>query len=344
MRAYQLTAWQQPPELREAPVPEPGPGQVLVQVGGAGACHSDLHLMEWPEGVVPVSPPFTLGHENAGWVAAVGPGVTGWSEGDAVAVYGPWGCGACRPCRRSEENYCEHSAELEGGGGGLGLDGGMAEYLLVPSARFLVPLGELDPVEAAPLGDAALTPYHAVARSRDKLVPGTTAVVVGLGGLGHMAVQVLRAITPARIVGIDRDPAKLELASSVGADDVMLAGDDAVARVRSMTGGTGAELVLDLVGADDTLALGAQLVRARGDLTVVGIALGSLPFSFFSVPYEASVQTTYWGSLVELMEVLELARQGHVRAHVERFSLDDAATAYERLRAGTVDGRAVVVP
>lgn len=344
MRAYQLTAWQQPPELRDVPVPEPGPGQVLVKVAGAGACHSDLHLMEWPDGVVPFELPFTLGHENTGWVAAVGPGVTGLAEGEAVAVYGPWGCGRCRPCRGSAENYCERAAELEGAGGGLGLDGGMAEYVLVPSDRLLVPLGDLDPVEAAPLGDAALTPYHAIARSRADLVPGTTAVAIGIGGLGHMALQILRACTPARIIAIDVDEKKLALAGELGADEAILAGDDAAARVKSATGGLGAELVLDFVGSDATLALAAQSVRSRGDLTVVGIALGTLPFNFFALPYEASVQTTYWGSLLELVEVLELARSGRIRPKVERFPLDDAALAYQRLREGTIEGRAVVVP
>jgi propanol-preferring alcohol dehydrogenase len=317
---------------------------VLVKVAGAGACHSDLHLMEWPEGVVPFPLPFTLGHENTGWIAAVGAGVSGWREGEAVAVYGPWGCGACRPCRRSSENYCERQGDIAGAGGGLGLDGGMAEYMLVPSARLLVPLGDLDPVDAAPLGDAALTPYHAIARSRHKLHPGSTAVVIGIGGLGHMALQVLRATTAARVVAIDTDPKKLELARELGADEAIHAADDAAARVKAATGGLGAELVLDLVGADATLASGAQMVRARGDLTVVGIALGSFPFSFFALPYEASLQTTYWGSLIELTEVLALAASGKLSAKVERFALADAAEAYDRLREGAIDGRAVVVP
>lgn len=344
MRAFQLTAWQQPPEMREVPVPEPGPGQVLVKVAGAGACHSDLHLMEWPEGVVPFDLPFTLGHENAGWVAAVGAGVGGLREGEPVAVYGPWGCGSCRPCRASVENYCERAGELEGAGGGLGLDGGMAEYLLVPSSRLLVPLGDLDPVEAAPLSDAALTPYHAIARSRHDLVPGTTIVVIGIGGLGHMAIQIARAITPSRIIAVDSDPAKLDLARELGADDAILSDDDAPARVKDSTRGLGAELVLDLVGADATLAAGAQMVRVRGDLTVVGIAMGTLPFNFFALPYEASLQTTYWGSLLELTEVLALAAEGRLHAKVERIPLDDVASAYERLARGEIEGRAVVVP
>jgi propanol-preferring alcohol dehydrogenase len=344
MQAFQLLAWQQPPELRELPVPEPGPGEVLIKVGGAGACHSDLHLMEWPPGQMPFEPPFTLGHENAGWVERVGPGVDTVKPGEAVAVYGPWGCGSCRACRRSSENYCERQTEIAVMGGGLGRDGGMAEYMLVPSARLLIPLGELDPREVAPLSDAALTPYHAIKRSLHKLTPGSSAVVIGVGGLGHMAVQILRTISPARIVAVDSAPEKLALATGVGADATVPAGDGAAEAIREATGGPGAELVLDIVGSDDTLALAAQCGRFEGDIALVGLAGGTLPFSFFSLPYECSLSTTYWGSAIELLEVLELARAGKIRAHVERYPLEQAADVYERLRRGDISGRAVVCP
>ncbi|GEM_PF-54940 len=344
MRALQLVAWQQPPEVREVPVPEPGPGQVLIKVGGAGACHSDLHLMDWPPGQMPFDPPFTLGHENAGWVARVGAGVDAVREGEPVAVYGPWGCGRCSACRRSSENYCERQSEIGVMGGGLGLDGGMAEYLLVPSARLLVPLGELDPADAAPLGDAALTPYHAIKRSLHKLVPGSTAVVIGVGGLGHMAIQILSALSSARIVAVDTSPEKLALATGVGAEITVEAGEGAAEAIREATRGRGAELVLDLVGSEDTIALAAQCGRFEGDLTIVGLAGGAFAFSFFSQPYECSLQTTYWGSAIELIEVLELARAGKIHAHVERHPFEDAIEVYERLRRGEIQGRAVVCP
>ncbi|MFM6849399.1 MAG: alcohol dehydrogenase catalytic domain-containing protein, partial [Terrabacter sp.] len=179
MRALQLKSWKSEPVLTEVPVPEPGPGEVLVQVGAAGACHSDLHLMhEFEPGTLPWSPPFTLGHENAGWVHTLGQGVTGLEVGQAVAVVGAWGCGTCAHCLDGLETYCERPdlAPVPGGGGGLGMDGGMADFLLVPSARHLVPLPDgLEVVDAAPLTDAALTPYHAVRRSLGKLGPGTTA-------------------------------------------------------------------------------------------------------------------------------------------------------------------------
>lgn len=344
MRAFQLVAWQQPPELREVPVPEPAAGEVLIKVAGAGACHSDLHLMEWEPGLMAFDPPFTLGHENAGWVERVGAGVHGVQVGEPVIVYGPWGCGRCVACRRSSENYCERQAEIAVMGGGLGRDGGMAEYMLVPAERLLLPLGDLDPREAAPLTDAALTPYHAIKRSLHKLVPGSSTVVIGAGGLGHMAIQLLSALVPTRIVAVDVSPEKLALAREVGADVAVQAGEDAAAQVREATRGRGAELVLDLVGSDDTIALGAQVGRFEGDLALVGLAGGTFPLSFFSQPYEQAVATTYWGSAIELHEVLELARGGHIHAHVERFELDRVAEAYDRLRRGEIDGRAVVCP
>ncbi len=344
MKAYQLTEWEHQPELRDVEPPEPGPGQVLVKVGGAGACHSDLHLMEWPPGTLGFDVPFTLGHENAGWVAALGAGVEGLEVGEAVAVYGPWGCGRCRACRLSAENYCEHQAEIGAFGGGLGRDGGMAEYMLVPNPRLLLPLGDLDPREAAPLSDAALTPYHAIKRSLHLLVPGSTAVVIGVGGLGHMGVQILRALTPARIVAVDVSDEHLQLAREVGADEAVKAGDLAAEAIREITKGRGCELIVDMVGSDDSIALATAVAKFESDLTIVGLAGGKYEFAFGAVPFEAELGIPYWGTAVELMECLELARQGKIRAHVERFSLDDAPQAYRKMRAGELDGRAVICP
>ncbi len=230
-------------------------------------------------------------------------------------------------------------------GGGLGRDGGMAEYQLIPAARLLVPLPEgLDPVDAAPLSDAALTPYHTIKRSLPLLEPGSTTVVIGVGGLGHMAVQILRALSATRIVAIDTAPDKLRLAEQLGADHTVLAQDDPVGEVGSITGGRGAELILDVVGSDETLANAAQMTRMQGELTLIGIAGGTLPFSFFALPYECSLATTYWGTVDELIEVLDLAAAGRIAATVERFPLARAAEAYDLLKAGRVDGRAVIVP
>ncbi len=345
MHALRLVAWQHEPELVEVSEPEPGPGEVVVRIGGAGACHSDLHLIhDFTEGMMPWGPPMTLGHENAGWVETIGAGVRGLEPGQPVAIYGPWGCGRCHRCTQGIENYCDRQREIGAAGGGLGLDGGMAPLMLVPDARLLVPLGDLDPVIAAPLTDAGLTPYHAVKRSLHLLGPGSTAVVVGVGGLGHMAVQILGALCAARVVAVDTRAEALALARSLGAEHTVVAGDDAAAQITELTKGRGADVVLDFVGADATLALGAAIARPLGDLTCVGIAGGSYPFNFFSVPYEVSLATTYWGSRSELIEVLALAEAGHLTPEVHRFSLAEAADAYRKLAAGELTGRAVIVP
>ena len=346
MKALQLTSWGKPAELRDVAIPKPDAGQVVIAVAGAGACHSDLHLMDWPPGMLPWRVPFTLGHENAGWVHELGPGVTGLAVGDAVMVYGPWGCGRCEPCRLGRENYCDRASELAGAGGGLGYDGGMAEYMLVPSARFLVPIGDLDPIKAAPLADAGLTPYHAIGMVRDRLVPGATAIVIGAGGLGQMAIQLLKATTGARVIAIDKDLGKLETARRYGADHCIPSGhDDAAtaATVRTIAGG-GAQAVLDFVGAEATLSLAAKLLRAEGRLVIVGLSGGALPVSFFGLPYGAQVATSYWGTVPELMELVALAREGRIALDVETFTLDEAMSAYAKLRRGELRGRAVIVP
>jgi alcohol dehydrogenase, propanol-preferring len=349
VKAFRLMSWKSDGELVEVDEPTPGPGEAVIRIGGAGACHSDLHLMhEFEEGLVPWGPPFTLGHENAGWVHRLGDGVEGFDVGQPVAVYGPWGCGSCPRCLAGVETYCmdPENAPVAGGGGGLGLDGGMAEYMLVRDAtRHLLPLPDgLEPAAAAPLTDAGLTPYHAIRRSRHLLVPGSNCVVIGVGGLGGMAVQLLKATTATRIIAVDQNQAALDTAASYGADVTIRPGDDAAEQVREAMGGRGAELVIDNVGADPTLALGAATVDVLGDLTIVGIGGGTLPVSFFSVPYEASIQTTYWGSRGELAEVLDLAARGLITPTVTTYSLDDAAQAYADLEAGEVRGRAVVVP
>ncbi|QGN49622.1 NAD(P)-dependent alcohol dehydrogenase [Micromonospora sp. WMMD558] len=348
MRALRLPGWKSEPELVEVPEPTPGPGQVVVRVGAAGACHSDLHLMhDFEAGAVPWNPPFTLGHENAGWVHALGDGVTGLEVGQPVAVYGPWGCGTCARCRVGVDPYCENpaGAPVPGGGGGLGLDGGMAEYMLVPDDRHVVALPDgLDPVRAAPLTDAGLTPYHAIRRSWAKLGPTSTAVVIGVGGLGHVGVQILKATSAARVIAVDTRDGALRLADECGADLSLRSGADTAQEIRKATGGRGADVIIDCVGADATLALGAAAARTVGDLTIVGLGGGTLPVGFFSVPYEVSIQTTYWGSRPELIEVLELGARGLVRPKASTYALEDAVTAYRKMADGTLEGRAVVVP
>ena len=341
MKAVQLVRWQAEPELREVEPPEPPPGGVVLKVEAAGLCHSDLHLQEWPEGTLPWDLPFTLGHETAGAVAAVGEGVTAFEEGDRVLVYGPWGCGVCWHCARGEENLCQRRRF---GGCGLGHDGGLAEYVAVPAARLLVPLGDLDPVEAAPLTDAGLTPYHAIKRELWRLVPGSSVVVIGVGGLGHMAAQLLRELSPARVVAVDPREGARRLALDAGVaaafdSDGLDPGD-----VRAEAGSEGAVLVLDFVGSEETLRLAAAVVAAGGHVSLVGLGGGTLRTGIGVLPIEWSAGKPSWGTLPELHEVVALARAGTLHVEVERLALDETIDGYRRLHRGEVVGRAVVVP
>lgn len=340
MKAVRLEAWEAAPAFVDVSVPEPGPGEVLLEVTAAGLCHSDLHILDWPAGTLPWELPFTLGHENAGSVVALGDGARGVEVGDRVVVYGPWGCGSCAHCARGAENLCPSRG---GRGAGCGLDGGLAEYLLVPSARYLVPIGGLDPVQAAPLTDAALSPYHAVKVNLDVLRPGSTAVVIGIGGLGHVAVQLVRALSPARVAAIDVRAAARDLAVRHGADLALDGAELTGADARDALGGQ-ADLVLDFVGSDSTLALAVDVLAAGGRLVVAGLAGGSLPKPVAELPFDASVSRPCWGTLPELREVVELALRGAITIETERLGLADTLAGYDRLRNGSVAGRAVVVP
>ena len=263
--------------------------------------------------------------------------------GDPVVVYSRWGCGSCWQCANGRDNAC---ARTQRGphGGGLGRDGGLAEYLLVPSARYLVPAAGLDPVPAAPLTDAALTSYHAVKLSLAQLRPGSTALVLGVGGLGHMAVQVLKAITPARVVAVDVRDAALELARAAGADVTLSTDGLTVEDIRAATGLDGATVVIDFVGSSATLPLAAGSVAQGGDVTFVGRGGGELRVAPGLIPYESTVRMPTWGTVAELAEVVELAAAGKIHSEAEVFGLDDAVSAYGKLRQGEVLGRAVVVP
>ncbi|QTX03495.1 NAD(P)-dependent alcohol dehydrogenase [Agromyces archimandritae] len=343
MRALQYREIGAAPELVEIDTPEPGPGEVRLRITAAGACHSDSFLMSLTAEQYGYGLPLTLGHEGAGVVDAVGTSVTGVAIGDSVAVYGPQGCGRCYHCAQGKENYCERAAELGIAPPGLGAPGAMAEYLIVPDARFLLPLGDLDPVQNVALTDAGLTPYHAIKMSLPKLVPGSTAVVIGAGGLGHVAIQILRAITPATVIALDVGEEKLALAKEVGAHEAFASDASAAEKIRGVAP-QGVQAVFDFVAIQPTLDLGHAVVAVEGDHVVVGVGAGAVPAGILAAPYDSTVRAPYWGSRSELFEVFELARKGLVKVETEVFSLDDAPEAYRKLHDGELRGRAVVVP
>lgn len=344
MKAVQYREIGKGPELVEIDTPEPGPGQIRLKVTAAGLCHSDWFIMGLPAEQYSYGLPLTLGHEGAGIVDKLGEGVTGIELGGSYAVYGPWGCGQCHECARGRENYCPHAAARGIFPPGLGAPGAMAEYLIVDDARHLVPLGDLDPVATVSLTDAGLTPYHAILAAKDVLVPGTTAVVIGTGGLGHVGIQLLRAITAATVIALDITEEKLALAREVGAHHAIMSDEHAVQQIHALTDGLGAEAVFDFTGVQPTLDIARQVVAVDGTVQIVGIGGGLLPTGFFSTPFGVSVRAPYWGSRSELMEVLGLARADAVGVHVEQYTIEQAVEAYHRLHDGAVQGRAVVVP
>ncbi|WP_429425608.1 alcohol dehydrogenase catalytic domain-containing protein [Nocardia sp. GAS34] len=345
MRALQLTGPGRL-EMREVPVPHIAPDELLLRVGAAGICHSDSYVLGLPFALR--EDPLTMGHEIAGTIEAIGPQVRGRTAGERGVVYLCWSCGVCRECVRGNENVC-----LAAGRAamppcpGLGPDGGMAEYVRVPANSF-VPIGDLEFAQAAPLADAALTPYHAIRGAADQLWPGATAVAIGIGGLGHVAVQILRAVTAARVIAVDVAQDKLDLAAACGADLGLLA-DGAAARILELTGGRGAEAVFDFVGTDATVALAAETVAPNGAYRIVGLGGGALgldagPAGGPGLPWGATVRKSYGGTRSDLHASVALAQAGRVRVEVERFALADGPAAFDRLDRGLIRGRAVLIP
>ena len=344
MLAYRLLKAQQQPEFQEVPEPHAGPGQVVVKVAGSGLCHTDFTVISREQSYWKNEPPpFTLGHEIAGWVEELGAGVKGFQRGDSVAVNPSWAsCGRCHMCRSGEENFCLYQKAIRAPG--VGYDGGHAPYVLVPEARFLIPIRDLNPVEAAPLTDAGITTYSAIKPALPEIYPGSTAVVIGVGGLGLYAVQFLRQLTAARVVAVDSTEARLKLAREYGADDVVTSGPDAAKQIRELSHGIGATFILDCVGVDATLATAVAALSWRGRLAMVGAGGGVIPFDFFKEPPGAQLVTSLNGGSIALMEVVEMAALGRIKSLVDRYPLRAVRRAYDDFAQGHLVGRAVVIP
>jgi NAD+-dependent secondary alcohol dehydrogenase Adh1 len=325
-------------------IPEPkveGPLDVVVRVGGAGVCRTDLHIVEgqWAEAMGPELP-YVIGHENAGWVHEVGPGVTNVSPGDTVILHPRPSCGLCLACRAGRDMQCEN-----GFFPGLSNDdGGMAEFVRT-TARACVRLNpETKPAEVAALADAGITAYHAVRKAVPVLYPGTTAVVQGAGGLGHIGIQVLAALTAARIVVVDRNRDALALAEQLGADETVVADGGQVAAVKDLTGGRGGDVVFDFVAEQGAEQDGWAMTAPAGSLYVIGyggeLRIPTLDF----VAGEKNVIGNIVGTYTDLAELMVLAQAGKVTLHTKQYPLRAALDALHDLDAGRVRGRAILVP
>jgi propanol-preferring alcohol dehydrogenase len=332
-------------DLVEVPRPRARPGEVVLDVLAAGVCQTDLHLRSGSDDRTPVGR--ILGHEVAGTVVELGEGVIDWQLGARVAVYPAWSCGTCPPCQAGRRNACLGTGDrrVNPTTPGISADGGMAEQIAVPAVA-LADIGPLDPAVAATMTDAALSPYGAISAVRHMLLPGSSAVVIGVGGLGNMAVQLLHATTAATVIALDVDDAALAKAAP-WADHVLRSDrDDPRAMVLDWTGGYGATTVFDFVGVDRTLELAADVVAPFGAVQVTGMGGGTLSLQARAgsrLPRGATIAPRLFsGSYPDLLEVLALARAGTLQPVLTRFPFGEAVAAFETLESGRVAGRAVL--
>src|SRR5690349_3553717 len=335
MKAVRVHGYHQQPVVEEVADPKiAGPFDVVVRIGGAGVCRTDLHIMEgqWEAAMAPALP-YTIGHENAGWVQEVGSAVSNVAVGDTVILHPTPTCGLCRACRAGQDMHCADSSFP-----GLSHDGGMAEYLLT-SARACIKLDpETRPQDVAALADAGITAYHAVRKAAPLLYPGTVCVVNGAGGLGHVGIQVLAALTPATIIVVDRNPDALALARELVADGGQ------VAAVLDLTGGNGAEVVLDFVAEEGAQQLAFAMTRRAGSHFVIGYG-GNIDIATIDIiSTERNIIGNLVGTYNDLAELMVLAQAGKVTLHTKKYPLDAALDALADLDAGRVRGRAILTP
>ncbi len=337
MRAARLHDGETSLRLEEVPTPEPKNDEVLVEVVGAGLCRSDLHLLDG-ELDDHVHKPVTMGHEIAGRVAASG-GTAEAEIGTPVVVMVGWGCGRCEWCLAGHEQLCREGSEA-----GATVDGGFAEFVLVPHGRFLVPLRSLDPLEATPLGCAGLSAYAAIQRVLPHLADESSLVILGAGGLGQYAVQIGRVCSDASIVVVDPDRERLDLAISLGAHYARDLDDVSRGDLSMLLGNRGAHAVIDFVGTDDTLRLAAEIVGMRGIVALLGLAGGQVSFGFWNLPPESVLTTVFAGTLSNLQQLVPLAEDNEFTGTITRYRFDQINNAVDDLRRGDVLGRAVVTP
>lgn len=341
MKAVRLHKFHTAPVVEEVPEPAiESPFDVIVKIGGAGVCRTDLHIIEGQWDAAMGTPlPYILGHENAGWVHETGSAVTNVQRGDTVILHPTPTCGLCRACRAGDDMHCDDSAFP-----GLSRDGGMAE-LLRTSARACVKLeAKTRPEDVAALADAGITAYHAVKKALPLLYPGTTCVVTGAGGLGHIGIQCLAALSATRIVVVDKNPEALKLAEQLGADVTVVADGRHVDAVKDLTGGAGADVVLDFVAEQGAEMDGWNSTRPGGSYFVIGYG-GTLQIPTLDIiSTERNVIGNIVGTYNDLAELMALAQAGKVTLHTKTYPLDAAPDALNDLDHGRVRGRAILVP
>jgi len=344
MKVVQVVEYHKDLQLSTAPEPQiTSPLDVIVRIGAAGVCRTDLHILEgqWSS-KSNVTLPYTIGHENAGWIHALGSSVPNLSLGDKVILHPLVTCGLCRACRDGDDVHCDASKFP-----GINVDGGYAEFMKT-TARSVVKLEEgLEPADVAALADAGLTAYHAVAKAARGLRPGNVCVMIGAGGLGHIGIQVLKAISAATLVVVDRNREALELARRLGADHVVLSGsgDGFVKEVLELTTkGKGAEAVIDFVAEGGSTATGVKMLRQAGNYYVVGYGENINVPTIDIISSEINFIGNLVGSYNDLAELMVLAAQGKVVLHTTKYKLDDFQKAIDDLIAGKVRGRAILIP
>jgi NAD+-dependent secondary alcohol dehydrogenase Adh1 len=342
MKAVRLHAYHKDLELNEVPEPRvSGPHDVIVRIAGAGLCRTDLHIRDgWFAPAVPTELPLTLGHENTGWVHEVGPAVEHIAVGDPVICHPQLSCGFCAACRVGDDMRCTSGLNFTG----LTRDGGFADLMRTTDRGVLhLPPG-LDPAELAPLADAGLAAMHVVRKAAPLLDAGTTVVVVGVGGLGHLGIQCLRALTATRVIAVDPDPEALSLARDCGAHEVMTSDGSQVQRVRELTDGVGAHAVIDFVGEGEAVGNSLAMVRARGTYFVVGYG-GELRVPTFQLVLpEISVVGNAVGTHDDLRELVALVAAGLVTVRSHTYPLEAFADAVADLEHGRMHGRGVLTP
>jgi NAD+-dependent secondary alcohol dehydrogenase Adh1 len=341
MKAARLHRYHDPLQVEELNEPTiTGPNDVIVRIGAAGLCRTDLHIQEgqWAE-KSGVKLPYTPGHENAGWVYEVGAAVTNVVPGDTVILHPLVTCGLCRACRAGDDVHCVNSAFP-----GIDVDGGFAD-LLKTTARSVVKLAPtLHPKDIAALADAGLTAYHAVRKAAPLLYPGTKVVVIGSGGLGHIGIQSLRALTPAEIIVVDPSERALALAGELGADHTVQADGKQVDAVLELTDGAGAEVIIDFVGEKGAIEDGVAMLRQAGSYFVVGYGENINVPTIDIISREINFIGNLVGSYNDLDELMTLTAQGTVQLHTSVYPLDAINDAMADLDNGRLQGRGILVP